>query len=70
MTASPEACDFTVFLKDPDMVLESDEIRALTWKGDGWISVFRHDGKVRYYPPARVKMVEREYPDDYTQTYE
>jgi hypothetical protein len=53
MTASPEACDFTVFLKDPDMVLESDEIRALTWKGDGWISVFRHDGKVRYYPPAR-----------------
>lgn len=70
MTASPEACDFTVFLKNPDMVLEPTEIRALTWKGDGWISVFRQDGKVRYYPPNRIKMVEREYPDDYTQTYE
>jgi len=70
MTCSPEACDFTVYLKDPNVVLEPEDIRALTWKGDGWISIFHPEGTVTYYPPQRIKKVARKYPDDYTQTYE
>lgn len=70
MTCSPEACDFMVLLRNPDRRISSDEIRALTWKGDGWISIFKPDGSVRYYPPHRIKTVWREYPDGHTQEYE